>query len=204
MNISRHHTPATLIDRLADPSDDEAWETFYSSYTPLIIRFCLDQGCTMHMAEEVLQEVMVSLLRIMHRFSYDRERGRFRAYLRRVVDSRMADAFRRRQQNENLKKNCAVPDDELMSSENDAEKSWDRHWRLMVLREAIERVRAKVNDLTFRSFEMYVLQEIPVETVAATLDLKPNAIYQHKQRLMRLIQAETALVTAELGEETLI
>ncbi len=197
-----HATSATLLDRLTDPSDDEAWAIFYDFYAPFILSCCLDRGCSRTLAEEVLQEVMVNLLRVMPEFRYDRRDGHFRAYLRRLVENRLLDAYRReKRQGRLLGRYAEQGEIQAHHDEPVVAVDWDASWRKLVLRRAVERAKAKVHSTTFRSFEMYVLQERPIAEVTAELGISRNAVYQHKQRMMRLIQLAATAIEEEMGDE---
>src|SRR5690348_14597759 len=78
-------TQPSLLSRVRNPSDDQAWREFELKYRELILRFCRRQGMQQADAEDVIQIVLANLLRSLPNFLYDRNRGRFRDYLYRSV-----------------------------------------------------------------------------------------------------------------------
>ena len=88
-------TSATLLDRVKDVEDQAAWDRFYEFYYPLVIGFCRKKGCEDDMAYDVLQESMVTLMRILPEFDYNPRKGNFRSFLLKVVERRIMDAYKR-------------------------------------------------------------------------------------------------------------
>ena len=195
-------TSETLLERVRDAADNEAWTRFYSLYAPLIAAFSRQKGCSESMTGDVLQETMVRLAKVMPRFRYDREKGQFRSYLLKVVHDRIRDAFRR----ENWRRRCQLsPEPELIAGTEATHgkmpgREWGEMWDLNLLAYALDRVRARIEPLTYRSFEMYVMQENPVEAVQRKLGIRDrNLVYQHKNRVIRLLRREIASLEEDVG-----
>ena len=196
-------TSETLLQRLRDVGDHDAWERFYRMYSPLIVGFCLGRGCKQQMAWEVLQETLVCLMRVLPEFVYQPYSGKFRSFLLRIVHARMADAFRRERRQRRLfgdGSSSDVVDRAADRSTSHPGDEWDRAWRQMVLNQAIERVRIRAGGRTFRSFELFVLQGRPAAVVAEELGIKPNAVYQHKARVVDMLRHEVEFLTREIGD----
>src|SRR3954469_17905012 len=75
------NTRASLIARLSDVDDIEAWQEFVQIYLPLLYRLARRKGLQHADAEETAQEVLVAVSRAVHRWELDPERGRFRNWL---------------------------------------------------------------------------------------------------------------------------
>lgn len=193
-------TSASLLVRIRDAGDREAWERFYARYTPLIISFCLDKGCTQEVALDVLQETLVCLMRVLPTFRYDPDRGQFRSFLLRIVESRIHDAFRRSRRAAEL----FCGNDTARAAEHVRDSRvvhpldmWEKRWRQSLLVEALERVKLRVHPLTYRSFVLSVLEERPVADVARELAIQTNAVYQHRNRVLGLLRQEVEFLSKE-------
>jgi DNA-directed RNA polymerase specialized sigma24 family protein len=82
----REKTSSTLMDRLRDPQDQEAWGEFLRTYGRLILWGCSRCGLNAHDAEEASQEVLLNVRNAMVKGTYVRAMGRsFRGWLHTVV-----------------------------------------------------------------------------------------------------------------------
>ena len=86
-------TNPTLLNRLGDWRDHEAWVDFVTRYDPVIRlssrRYRLDADST----EELCQRVWIELARRMRTYRYDPGKT-FRGWLRRLCQSRAIDLLR--------------------------------------------------------------------------------------------------------------
>jgi RNA polymerase sigma-70 factor, ECF subfamily len=64
-------TPASLLERLRQPFEQEAWERFVSLYTPLIYAWGRQVGLQEQDAADLVQEVFVKLVQILPTFTSD-------------------------------------------------------------------------------------------------------------------------------------
>src|SRR4051812_6818352 len=91
-------TNPTLLNRLGDWRDHEAWVDFVTRYGPVIRlssrRYRLDAEST----EELCQRVWIDLARRMRTYRYDPGKT-FRGWLRRLCQSRAIDVLRKKQAN---------------------------------------------------------------------------------------------------------
>ena len=68
-------THPSLLTRVRDPADRVAWREFEARYGPLIVGYCRSLGLQLTDAEDVCQEVMLSLSHALPGFRYDQETG---------------------------------------------------------------------------------------------------------------------------------
>ena len=74
-------TSASLLVRIRDAADTDAWFTFQIIYAPLVRRYCQRKGLQEADAADVSQEVMLRVTHAIRSFDYNREHGRFRSWL---------------------------------------------------------------------------------------------------------------------------
>ena len=198
-------TRETLLSRLRVENAHEAWKEFYHLYWGAILRYARKLGLNEHQAEEVLQETMVALMRVLPEFAYDRGKGKFRNFLLTIVHRKSLATLRRVARSADISWDEAEGAHSVDPFHNgDApEAEALRRWQETLTEEAICRVRedARLEGHTFAVFEAYVIQRRPVADVARQFGLKENAIYQIRNRLLRRVQAEIARLIKNSGGE---
>ena len=61
-------------------------------------------------------------------------------------------------------------------------------WRKMILKDAERELKNRVAPETFQAYELYAVQNRPVEKVAAYLDCSVNQVYQAKKRCFAMMR----------------
>ena len=89
-------TRESLILRVRDSEDREAWDQFSQIYRPVICRLAAKKGMQAADAEDLAQQVLVSVSRAIERWEPDAERAKFRTWLKRVTDNAILNALTRR------------------------------------------------------------------------------------------------------------
>jgi RNA polymerase sigma-70 factor (ECF subfamily) len=196
-------TNETLLDRLKADNAQEAWKEFYHLYWRSILRYACKLGLAEAQAQDVLQETMVALMRLLPGFAYDRRKGRFRNFLLTIVHRKSLAALRRvrRESEVPWAENGDHDGADPFGNGGAAEAEALARWRETLLEEALRCVRddATLDGRTFAVFEAYAIAKRPVAEVAAEFGLHENAVYQIKNRLMRRIQAEVEKLMRSSG-----
>ncbi|MBU8901458.1 MAG: sigma-70 family RNA polymerase sigma factor [Victivallales bacterium] len=200
-------TRQTLIQRLRDTENDDAWKEFYDFYWQSITGWAKRFGCSPAKADDVFQETMVCLLRKISSFEYDRSKGSFRSYLKTIVKGRCYDLFRKESRyiagsgiGGNEQSNSYL---DILSSEKSESISLedDNIWLSSLVQQALRRVYDKVDQLTYKSFCMYVLEDYSVDEVSKRLgNLRIGTIYQQKSRMLKMLEKEFLVLLEEMGE----
>jgi RNA polymerase sigma-70 factor, ECF subfamily len=199
-----HVTQESLLLKLQDIEDVRAWDRFYELYGNFIFNFARKRGCHDQLAQDVVQETLITLSRMMPEFNYDPDKGRFRGFLLTVVKSRIVDAWRREQKQTAQAKGETVPSEAISSMEDqwlaNWEEEWDREWENHLLMEAMKRIEGKVQPHVLESFRRYVLQGQPAADVAAAMGTSEANIYNQRRRVLTILQREVSALRSELGE----
>ena len=198
-------TSESLLGRLKDNAPDDAWKQFYEQYWGAILRYARKLGLDDAQAQDVLQETMVVLMRILPEFAYDRGKGKFRNFLLTIVHRKSLGVLRRARRErdshvpwaENGEGDTVDPFGNLGADEAEALVRWQE----TLMEEALRRVREAegLGENTFAVFEAYAIQRRPPAAVAKEFGLKENAVYQIKNRLLRRLQSEVAKLMKDSG-----
>ena len=175
-------TRPTLLLRVRDTADAEAWRTFVDVYAPLVYAYCRRRGLQEADAADVAQDVMTEAARCLPTFEYRPERGRFRDWLGTLTRRRLARFFgansRRKTVGDAALEGAAAPPD----------AEWVEEFHGRMLHVGLERVRPRFEAATWRAFEMTWLEDRPPAEVARDLGLPVEAVYVAKSRALKALR----------------
>lgn len=172
------HTRLSVLERARAGDAGE----FAHLYAPLAFAMARKVGLEQNDAEDVMQQTMLELLRLLQTFQYDRQRGSFKGLIKKIVRARAYDHLRKRR---------ATAGDEALDgtrAEDPFEKSFEREWQKALLVAALDRVRTEVKPTTFQSFQLTELSGWPVQRTAEMLGLTANQVSQNRHRVFERIQ----------------
>ena len=95
MNMMDPTRPSLLV-RVKNRDDNEAWNEFFDLYSPLLYSYARDRGLSHDDAEEIQSSCYESIVKNIVSFDYESDKGGFRAWLRTMVNRRVIDLFRRK------------------------------------------------------------------------------------------------------------
>ena len=195
-------TTTRLLDGLHDPADEAIWSEFDHRYRPIVIGVARRVGLSDADAADVAQETLVRFVRDYREQRYDRSRGRLRTWILAIARHRIADHFRARGKGQGNRGDSVVsvlPDDQSLDD------LWRVERRMAILRRALEHVAAhgRSGEKAIKAFEMLAFQRQSAETVAHTLGMTLDDVYQAKNRMAtRIRQIAIDLEAAYDDEES--
>ena len=181
MSLKYPTTSKTLLEKIAS-GDEICWDEFFNRYAPVVKAVAQYKGLTSNDAEDVCQQVMLQFFNQSKTFKFDPDLAHFRTYFGKIVNTKIADFFRR--------KKDLLSDDELpaIPIESETENFFMDEWRKMLLQEAQAQLKLRVAPETFQAYELYAVQNRPVKKVAEYLDCSENQVYQAKKRCFKMLQ----------------
>jgi RNA polymerase sigma-70 factor (ECF subfamily) len=181
-------TPASLLERLRQPDNKEAWDRFVDLYTPLLYFWTCRMGLQAQDAADLVQDVFAVLLQKLPEFSYDPGRS-FRAWLRTLTINRWRDALRRKA----AALRGGTPDrlDEVAVPDH-AQTIWETEYRQQVVGRALEIMQSDFQPTTWQACLAVIVDGKSAETVAAELGLTVEAVYAARSRVLRRLRHELA------------
>jgi RNA polymerase sigma factor (sigma-70 family) len=194
--MNQYETRASLLSRVRNLDDHEAWREFDERYRELILRYCRRRGLQQSDAEDVRQMVMLNLAKQLRTFKYQPERGRFRGYMGQTVANAISRYFRRpRPENHGLDSNVTA---DLATDEGaELDREWEEEWMLYHYRLAMQRVRQTSENKSVEVFEHLLGGETP-DQVAERFQMTRDAVHKVKQRMRDRLKE---LVAVQIHEE---
>jgi RNA polymerase sigma-70 factor (ECF subfamily) len=197
-------TNPTLLNRVGDWRDHEAWLDFVTRYDRVIRLssrpFRLDAEST----EELCQRVWIDLARRMRTYRYDPGKT-FRGWLLRLCRSRAIDLLRKKRANAVQ----SLEDQPTESFSEDASAGIDvdelsMMERPLLLRQAEEvqdRVRRRVDERTWNVFWHIAIEGLSVREASEAAGISYYAAFAAQKRVGRMLREEGKRLMVEAGDE---
>ena len=186
-------TSLTLLHKLAvevTGGNEASWVRFFELYTPAIRRF-VEWNDHVHDPDDVVQEVYLKLVEIIRAGKYNPDKARFRTFLALLIRRQLITLYRQ-DQARHVADRCSIDDlTEELSVPSDQREKIDLDWAKAKHEAAVEHVLTKVamKAQSRDIYRAYVIEERPVEDVAATFGVTPDIIYKVKNRVNKMIEA---------------
>jgi RNA polymerase sigma-70 factor (ECF subfamily) len=185
-----HSSPDTqpsLLVRIRDGGDGEAWRLFVDLYGPLVYALGRKHGLQDADAADLTQDVLGSVAAAVRALVYDPRRGSFRAWLYTVARHRLLDRHRRR----TVQGSGDSAVQELLENQPapaEAEDNWDRDYERRVFAWAAERVRVDFRPATWQAFWLTAVEGLTGEQAAARLGMSLGAVHVARSRVLARIK----------------
>jgi RNA polymerase sigma-70 factor (ECF subfamily) len=182
-------TSVTLLQRVRQREDREAWARLASLYTPLLLRWTRLAGLPEADAADLVQDVFVVLAAELPDFKYDPARGSFRGWLKTVTVNKCREQQRRRKQPVGQ----GGVDDPLGQIPDPAvDAFWEAEYRQYLCRKALQVMQSQFEPSTWQACWRQVVEGQTAADVARQLGLSEAAVYVAKFRVLRKLRHELA------------
>ena len=196
-------TRESLILRLPDRQDVQAWDEFTAIYQPLVYRLARVKGFQHADAQELVQEVMLAVSRAVARWQPDAERGRFRDWLFTISRNLMINFLTRQKHRPLGGGDSGI--EQLLHAQCDPaceqSKLYDLEYQREVFRLVAVKVRKEVNEKAWQAFWRSSVENQAIEAVASQLEMSVGAVYIARSRILaRLHRSAAVFLNADHSE----
>lgn len=190
-------TRQSLLTNLANPENQLAWQKFELAYIPALYRFSRSMGLQPADANEVVQEVLMTLHRKIANWKPQDQKGSFRAWLL-ETSRRQCQSLIRKHRQQKLPTEVVISKKAFTSddAEDAAHELEQRRWNFLL---ACGEVESEVLPTTWQAFWLSAVEDLPIKEIQQRLNLSPGSIYTAKCRVLHKIRQRVQL--NERGEQ---
>lgn len=191
-------TRISLLLKLRDENDQVAWERFVTLYAPVVYGFARRKGLADADAADIAQDVLLSVVQQMRKWTYSSERGSFRGWLFTIARNRLKNW-----RSSTARRMDGIGGDDhhdALQAEADPAsdvEEWDAQYAQQALHLAAEIVRQQVSEQTWLAFEMTALAGTSGAAAAESLGISVGAVYLARGRVMARLKEQVQ----EIGDE---
>jgi RNA polymerase sigma-70 factor (ECF subfamily) len=183
-------TSFTLIGRLREPADAEAWAHFVALYAPLLRAWARPHCAQEADADDVVQEVLVVVVRRLPEFAHNRRMGAFRAWLKTIAANKLGDHLR-----SDARRPAGSPDlilAQLADPSSGLSREWDRQHARHLAHALLQSIQGEFEPATWEAFRRVTILDEPTASVAAALGKTANAVMIARSRVLARLREELA------------
>jgi RNA polymerase sigma factor (sigma-70 family) len=193
-------TNPTLLNRLCDWRDHEAWVDFVTRYDPVIRLSCRRYRLSAEHTDELCQRVWIDLARRMRTFRYDPGKT-FRGWLRRLCQSRAIDLLRKKNADPALSLEDQPVESLLQEAPAEFEAEEDAGAERPVLLHLADQVqnavRRRVSAETWQVFWIVAVLGQSVREAAVAAGISYYAAFAAQKRVRRMLREQGQRFLAE-------
>lgn len=183
-------THPSLLIKLRDSRNQQAWTEFLEIYEPLIARLVQRRGIQSADVGEVTQEVLLAVASSIHRWESNPERGSFRGWLATIARNLVVNFLIRQSRHprgsgdtefRRWLEDQPAPDGEISAL-------FDLERKRQTFRWAASQIQSEFKSTTWQAFWMTAVEEREVADVAAELGVTAGVVYVSRSRVMKRLR----------------
>ncbi|MFK7822126.1 MAG: RNA polymerase sigma factor [Planctomycetaceae bacterium] len=176
-------TSASLIRRISDPADANAWERFAEIYAPLILRWLDSRGIQARDAEDITQNVMVRLhSQLQKGWEYDESKS-FRGLLRTMSRQGVSNYYRDRK-----KPHISAELEAAISTEDRTGVFEQQEFENYVISRGFGQIRGEFSPVAVSAFLMCQKDGRSAREAGEMVGMTPGAIRTSNSRILHRLR----------------
>ena len=193
-------TRSSLLFRLRDARDEEAWSHFVRLYTPLVYGYARRRGLQNSDAADIAQDVLRAVLQDADKLDGIHRRGSLRSWLFTVAHHRVYDLQKARQKQAEATGKTTVMALLHEQPAREERAAWERDYREQLFAWASEEVKAQCSSSVWEAFQRTAVHGEAAATVAQELGMTVAAVYLAKSRVMARLKEQISKWEGDDGE----
>ena len=187
-------TSLSLLDRARGNVTDEAWQHLAEVYSALLRSWLVRFEIASADADDLVQEVLLTISRELRQFEHSGRPGAFRHWLRTVLVHRLRDFWRSRKYRPDAigGSTWAEQLDQLADESSNASREWNLEHDRHVMARLLESVRPRFEPKTWEAFQRQTIGGQRADVVSAELGMPLNSVYVARSRVLSTLRREAA------------
>lgn len=192
-------TRITLLNRIRETDDSDAWAEFARLYGPVVYGFARKRGLQDADAADLVQDVLRSVARNAHRINYDPKRGTFRGWLYTVTRNKVYNFLSANKNRAKGSGDSAAHErlDQVAGKPDESEAEWELEYQRRLSAKAMERVKHEFQPNTWQAFWGTAVDGRSAADVGNELSMTSGAVYVAKSRVLARLRDEVQQLMAE-------
>ena len=182
-------TRESLLIRIRNPQDQDAWDEFARIYRPVVYRLTRLRGLQDADAEDLVQKVLTAVASAIPNWKRSDPNARFYHWLSRVAKNAVINALVRQPKDRAVGGTTAT---ELLNLQRDrsidSSVDVDLEYRRQLYRRAAEVVRGRADEVTWLAFSLTMVDGLTIAKTARQLDRSEGMIYAARSRIIRRLR----------------
>jgi RNA polymerase sigma-70 factor (ECF subfamily) len=191
-------TQPSLIFRLADGCDRQAWQQFVEIYAPLVFNLARQRGLQEADAADVTQDVLSRVADAFRRGTFDRSRGTFRGWLFTIARHEIADCQSARGRPGRAAGGTTMGQMLAEVAAPADEPAWEAEYQQRLFQWAARRVQSSVKPEAWECFWQTAVAGESKSAVAARLGVTVAYVYLWRSRVLARLREMVREIDDEL------
>ena len=189
-------TRLTLLTRIKDETDIDAWREFVRLHGPVVYRFARKRGLGDAEAADLMQEVLRSVARNAETTEYDPKRGSFRGWLFTITRDKICNFLSAQKNRPRWTGDSTFPITSVPDREAESDSDWDIEYQRQLAAKARDRVKNVFRSSIWQAFWKTAVDGRPAQDVGLELKMTPGAVYVAKCRVLTRLREEVQRLQA--------
>lgn len=192
-------TSLSLIARLQELGDGASWAEFLRIYQPVVYRLARRRGLQEADAQDVVQQVFVSISRSIEDWQGGLTQSPFRAWLTAIARNAILKSLTRRPRDRAAGSSSVmdllhqIPDWDETASEFEIETQRE------IVRRAAEQIRSEFTTETWAIFWQTAIDGVPIADVAHSMRRTPGSVYVARHRVLARLKVAVQKMSQDWG-----
>ncbi len=179
-------TPQSLLRELRDNPSDQVWQRLVHAYDSLFRVWLRSQGVSEEDCDDLVQEILLVMMRKLPEFKHAGTPGAFRAWAKRVAVNCARNFWKAKGRVPVAQGGSGFLEhlNQLGDSTSELSREWDRQHERVVVQRLLDHIREDAAPQMWEAFSQHVVNGRSAGEVADTLGVTTGYVYLAKSRIL--------------------